>query len=318
MRILYIGSEAANESSLLLEREITELQQRFAELTAQPLSFVPLGATSVEDLPREVVRFAPDILHIASHGDDEELRFAGPDVNKIYKVTAQALGAFLNFEHPPQLVYLNACDSGPIGEELARVVPAVIGSTAPISNVAARRGAVTFYERILAGLPVKRAFLAARETVAAIGSPSPDKPSMSLFNRPDCDVSRLVLHPIPRLVARLSEGAEPHAVRLGVAGCPAGTSCVVFFTDAEVGTSGDCSTVRRAPRDGYVWDERDRQIGSLRKARICAAGMMLERRSFSISAELPEAFGNYYRRSNEDAMPLDVSLALRPRQSPRS
>jgi hypothetical protein len=317
MRILYIGSEAAKESSLLLEREITELQQRFAEVTAQPLSFVSLGTASVEDLPREILRFAPDILHIASHGDDEQLRFAGPDASKVYKVTAQSLSAFLNFERPPRLVYLNACDSGPIGEQLARVVPAVIGSTAPISNVAARRGAVSFYERILAGFPVKRAFLAARETVAAIGSPSPDKPSMSLFNRPDCDVSRLVLHPVPRLVARLNEGTERNVVRLGIAGSPAGTSCVVFFTDSEVGTSGDCTIVRRAPRDGYVWDERDRQIGSLRKARICAAGMALERRTFSISADLPEALGNYYRLSNEGSMPFDVSLALRPRHSAR-
>lgn len=318
MRILYIGSEAAKESSLLLEREIAELQQRFAELSPQPVSFVPLGRTSVENLPHEIVRFAPDILHIASHGDEERLRFAGPDANRVYDITASALKAFLNFERAPRLVYLNACDSAAIGEELARDVPAVIGSTAPISNAAARRGAVTFYERILAGLPIKRAFLAAREIVSAIGVPSPDTPSMALFNRPDCDVSRLVLHPIPRLAARICDEAEPPAIRLGIAGCPAGTSCVVFFVEADAGPSGDCSTVRGTARGGVLWDLKDRQIEALRGTRVCAAGTLPEGRTFSLSAELAEALSNHYRRTGWDAMPLSVSLALRPRSLQRA
>jgi hypothetical protein len=311
MRILYIGSQPEDQSSLELAREINELQQHFAELTTQPLSFIPLTSV-VEDLPRELVRYSPEILHIASHADKETLKFAQSKTASA-EVTARALRAFLNYDRPPRLVYLNACNSQQIAEELAESIPAVIGSTAPISNHAARSGAVTFYERILAGAPVKRAFLASREIVEALAraGDSEAAPSMALFNRPDTDVSRSVLHPIPRLMAELIDEASGGKVRLGVSGCPPGTQAVAFFTDDEGDPAHACSVVREAPRAGYLWDKTKREIAKLLESRICAAGMMMEDRSFSLSARLAEAFNNRYRRGSGDDMPPEVAIALR-------
>jgi hypothetical protein len=85
-------------------------------------------------------------------------------------VTAKMLGAFLPPERPPRVVYLNSCDSKEIAKEIVDLGSAAmaIGSTAPISNRAARAAAAAFYERLLAGLSIARACASAKSMLEAL------------------------------------------------------------------------------------------------------------------------------------------------------
>jgi hypothetical protein len=99
----------------------------------------------------------PDILHIAAHSADKKLYLANYE-NETVQLDADMLLTFLSDVSPPRLIYLNACNSQEIAKDLIRVVPMAIGSTAPISVKAGRATAVSFYERVLDGSSVGKAF----------------------------------------------------------------------------------------------------------------------------------------------------------------
>jgi uncharacterized protein YbcI len=73
VKVLYVASNPTDGSDLNLNREITKLQRRFLGASAEPVSFAFLPDLKVEDLPGELSKFEPDILHVASHGNAESL-----------------------------------------------------------------------------------------------------------------------------------------------------------------------------------------------------------------------------------------------------
>ena len=164
MRILLVGSKVDKEVDLNITKEITELQRRFGSASPEPVDFQVRRDIKVESLPHELQQIRPDILHIVSHSDQTGLSLSD-ETNAEVKVTARTLRVFLPPEHPPQVVYLNSCDSHEIAEELVNISPTTvaIGSTAPITNRLGRSSAVAFYERVLAGFSLRVAFDTARE-----------------------------------------------------------------------------------------------------------------------------------------------------------
>ena len=235
MKVLFIASNPSDSNTLSLEREITELQQQFSEAAGEPVSFRFSPGLYAEDLPAEISRFKPDILHISAHGDQEKLSLSNASGDRV-ALTPEALVAFMPLDQKPRLVYLNACDSQDIAAKLALSVPLAIGSTAPITNRAARAGARTFYERLLAGAPVQDAFNVAKNMVETLQN---RQASAVLYARPGIDPTKVVLHNIPRVIADFHENnAIPnqrgeYRVRFGLEGCPINTTQVVFFTDEE-------------------------------------------------------------------------------------
>src|SRR5438477_139133 len=113
MRILLVGSKVQNEVDLNITREITELQRRFSAASAEPVEFQVLPDIKVESLPGELLRCRPDILHIVSHSNQAELTLSD-ETNSEVRITARMLRVFLPPDHPPQVVYLNSCDSNEI------------------------------------------------------------------------------------------------------------------------------------------------------------------------------------------------------------
>jgi len=148
MKILYIAANPYDQKELDIGPEVTEIQRRVWGATS--VDFVVMPGLKFEDLASTLNQHRPDILHIAAHAGNKNLYLANQENASVY-IDAEMLLTFLSDISPPRLVYLDACNSQGIAEELTRVVPMAIGSTAPISVKATRATAVSFYERVLDG-----------------------------------------------------------------------------------------------------------------------------------------------------------------------
>lgn len=312
MKIMYIASNPDESGELTLEREITELQRRFVNTAGDRVEFLTFPKLHIEELPMEVSRHRPDVLHISAHADDAQLTLANAAGDAV-PLTGDVLRAYLDIERPPRLVYLNACNSHAIAEQLIALVPMAIGTTALISNRTARASALLFYDRILSGATVQNAFEAGRAAIQALQQLSA---SSKLYSRPDVSPKLERLHQLPQLVARFAENKfapdrdDHFDVEVGVFGCPGNTSQVVFFTDDlsfvdedEIEDSEDeyelasqlCRVARISPVRNIVWSQSSEL--TFGDYRICATGVTSSGEMFATSSMLCDAIEAYYRHA---------------------
>jgi hypothetical protein len=305
MKILYLASNPLDQGNLNLEREITEIQRQATEFSAEPITVVFMPGIHVEGLPRELNRHRPDVVHLAAHADTETLKLAH-EAGATVDVTARMLGAFFSRARPPRLVYLNACNSDHIARDLVvdHGVAMAIGSTAPITNRAARNAALSFYDRLLNGDSVAEAFETGQQMLEAMEA---RRASAQIFSRPDVDLKTEVLHRRPRLVAVLVDDGKSvlsgFAVRFGLVGCSPNTVQVVFFTDDETFINHDqpnlesnlCLVVRGIPVRGAVWGPVSNPWQVSGDFRLFASGVTGDGEHFTVSSTLCEALEARHR-----------------------
>lgn len=216
-------------------------------------------------------------------------------------LTAEMLCAFLDVDPPPKLVYLNSCDSESLASELIKRVPMAIGTTAPITNRAARQAAVAFYVRVLEGKSVARAFEAGRMIMKGLDQ---DRVASKLFTQTGVHPDKLTLHLPTRIVARFHKDqikpkGRDYSIELGISGCPRNTIQVVFFTDDETFIEDEdsleenlCAVARTTPIDGQIWmNQKWETYGDLR---IFACGITAGGEHFSASRDLCAALEEHY------------------------
>lgn len=300
MKVLYVASNPIDASNLNLEREITAFRRNAVANSGEAVDFIFLPNLPFEDLPAELSKNKPDILHISAHGMNEGLSLAHEDRERVL-LTAEMLCAFLDIDPAPKLVYLNSCDSKALAKQLTQRVPMAIGFDAPITNRAARQAALTFYIRLLEGQSIKRAYEASRMIMKGLDQNSV---SSQLFSQDGVDPARWVLHVPTRIVARFWEdktrpSGKNYLVEIGLSGCPRNTSQVVFFTDDDEYINSDdaleddlCSVVRTTPERGDIWIEYEwKTYGNLR---LFACGVTAGGDHFSASNDLCSALESYY------------------------
>lgn len=320
MKVMYVASNPADASTLNLEREITELQQRFSESSAEPVQLHFSPGIKVEDLPGQLMRRTPDILHLSAHGKRKHLSLANEE-RRTTIITAPMLLAFLPQDHLPTLIYLNACDSDSLAEELAETVPLAIGTTAPISNRAARASAVVFYERILAGNSVEHSFTAGQQVLEALEG---SRASARLFCKSGIDPSKVILNPVPRIIAKFEDGStKPDKngwvwVQLGMKDCPPTTTQVVFFTDDESfiyddTELADCLTsVLRGPFFGRkTWMVEGNAWPTDTDFRLYAVGVTGDQNRFTATTMLTEALEHHYTSAPVKESSGHIKLGMR-------
>jgi hypothetical protein len=322
MRVLYVASNPNDQADLNLEREITELQRRLITSPGDQVLFEFLPALKVEDLPGQLRERKPDVLHLAAHGDSESLSLAKEGGARI-ELTAQALLAFLPPKDPPRIIYLNACKSHEMAQSLVGSgrVNMAIGSTAPITNGAARAGAVAFYEGLLAGYTVAEAFNSCQRMVEAL---TDDRVSVKLCVGGRGNPAHDVLHDVPVLVAEFKSGKPVknrgcYKVLIGITGCPRNTVQVVFFTNDEDFITDQwaleddlCSVVRENPTHGEIWIEEPWETSG--DFRIFAMGVKAGGGSFALETTLCKAIENKYRSMAGKKLPVVVEGAIKDLQ----
>jgi hypothetical protein len=185
-----------------------------------------------------------------------------------------------------------------------------IGTTAPITNRAAREGARIFYSRLLQGRTVKSAFKASNSVIKALEDSAT---SSRLVSRPEIDPATEILHQIPRIVARFARdkysprNKDEFDVEIGVLGCPRATNQLVIFTDDEGFLGKDhsdaataaalCSIVRNTPIRGELWAKPWTTTGDFK---IFACGVTTNDDHFLTSAMLCDALEAFYKLKLRD------------------
>ncbi len=317
MKIVYIGSNPADAVTLNLEKEITALQRQAMEASATAVTISYYPGLPFENLPKILHREKPDILHMAVHGEEEHLLLANEAGLPVH-VTADMLGKFMSESCPPRLVYLNACKSDVIAKELLAIVPMAIGSDAPITNRAARAAAVSFYERIIDGASVGRAFDVSKMIMKGSAN---NQAAIILHRRPEIDPFNEFPHPIPRILAEFEKiNAKPtadgdYSIRFGLVGCPSDTRQVVFFTedasfaiDDETYEEDLCDVERSRPVRGVMWSDNYWPIEG--DARFYAVGVDGSEKHYSLTTMLSDALETRYRAADTGNVPAHIAEAI--------
>lgn len=315
MKVLYVACNPDSAETLTIGSEIRELEQVFRNAQGEPVRFVAYPEMPVEELPIEIAAHRPDVLHISAHGRDGKALVLANANGKEISLDERMLKAFLNFESPPRLIYLNACDSDAIAKALTKIIPMAIGTTAPISNRTARAAARLFYSRLLDGCSVRTAFSASESTIAALQ----EKGATSrLYTMPGIKPEEERLHHVPRIIARFKE--EPtneqksFLIETAIFGCPVHVSQVVIFNDGtapakesqgseEEHTSDPrnpyrlaqslCRVLQGRPVRGTLWCEEAEYV--LGDHQLFACGVTGGKEIFAVSSTICDALEYFYR-----------------------
>lgn len=295
MKVLYVASNPDSQSTLALEKEITDLQRRFSRTVGEPVEFIFLPNLNFEDLAQELARHEPDILHISAHSDTASLAMR-TDAGHEVRIDSETLATMLPPDRPPSLIFVNSCDSEAIASGLARGSTMAIGTTAPVTNKAARASAVQLYDRLLQGRSVAEAHRASKAMLKAINTGTC---TSELHFAPGTDPEITVLHRFPRILARIESVNDMYvSFNPGLYGCPSSTSQTVFMSNDDDLAEGpmsleeNLSTIVRAhPIQSVIWADIDWiTYGELR---IYACATAPNGNCFALSCLLCEAIHNY-------------------------
>jgi hypothetical protein len=306
MKLLLLAANPDTSSTLSLDREITELQRRFLDTSPEPFEFIPLPDLRVDDLPRELRRIEPDVLHVTAHGEKSHLVLADIGGNAV-EITPERLAAFLSPNRPPRLVYFNGCKSAEMAKGVLGPVAMAVGTAVTIANGTARSAAVSFYERVLAGDSVRIAFAAASAMAAAKGGVD-----LELHARPGVDPACEVLRPRPRLVvrfARVQRGTDgTFPICVGIAQCPRETTQLVVFFEGE---TSPCISTRPDWADGMAWLGAELSVAA--DHRLFVVGLIGGAPRFIAEARLSQALIGSEREEVKWAVCLLKQRSAQPR-----
>jgi hypothetical protein len=156
---LVLAANPPETARLRLDQEIRSIDEAIRRGRYRDrFELVAQLAVRKEDLQGHLLRYQPEILHFAGHGEagalileDSQGRARPLDVEDL-RALIELLGQRI------RCVVLNACLTQAQAEILAQHVPAVIGMSRAIDDPLAIEFAIGFYEALAYGESVKTAF----------------------------------------------------------------------------------------------------------------------------------------------------------------
>lgn len=353
MRILYLASNPIEQVSLALEREMTELQRRLMAVDRLgTIVFKPLPHLKIDELSTVIAEFRPDVVHLSVHGRRGGVVFADGDHEKFVAIP-HLVSQFKAVRLKPKLVYLSACDGDKLAKALSDVVPFVIAMTDKVTNEAAIRSAVKFYEWLGGGSTIQEAYDISRpllETVdeGAVSSNlyagkdhAADTKLVDVFRMMACftklENTRRKKKPPLLKVHDLCDRSGKFEIEAGFVGCPRDTQQLIMFStddtfiDQEAIDEGEdwiesqMSWLRREPPvSGEIWFE-DETIESEGDCRMYGVAVTSTEECVTVSSTLAEALQRYYFDENyhplgekQRAIVLECIKSLVVNQGPRA
>lgn len=148
----------------LLEPEFSVLEESLTKSSFGrqiDLTMKPIG--SLDDLSRYIREARPNVVHFSGHGNWKGSLYVD---NRPIPLSFFA-DIFADVKEDVQCVVLNGCYSAAQAKEIAKHVPAVIGTTETVYEESAVKFAQQFYGYIGNGLNVSTAFRRSRDLVSA-------------------------------------------------------------------------------------------------------------------------------------------------------
>ena len=171
MKVLLVTANF-RDSYIDIEREHRTLQ-KLLQIGKHDLQVLP--AAEIADLRQALtadkIGRAVDILHFSGHATPEEgLHLRGHGRGRDF-LEAKEFKTLLG-DAGVRLLMLNACHSDCLAIALGEVVPAVIGTTRAVRDVAARKFTRDFYEALTGNSTIRTAFETALEKQKPAASPA--------------------------------------------------------------------------------------------------------------------------------------------------
>lgn len=165
LRILFVSSNPHWTQRLDLGDEMRGLLR---SLRGQDIELMPLPAAQREDLEIAITANDIDVLHFSGHAtegdgiilrdmDGMEEAVSGPDLRELLK------------DKNVKLAVLNACSTEATANDICEQVGAVIGTTKPLDDRAAKQLTKVLYAELGAGQTIDDAFAAATASITDDG-----------------------------------------------------------------------------------------------------------------------------------------------------
>lgn len=158
--ILFLSANPKNTERLQLDNEVREIDEGLQR--AQLRSHFVLKqrwAIRPRDIRRALLDEHPKIVHFSGHGSGAEGLFLEDMTGMAKIVSTEALASlFEQFSDEITCVVLNACYSEAQAKAIAQHIPFVIGMSDEIGDHAAIEFSIGFYDGLLAGFPIEKAY----------------------------------------------------------------------------------------------------------------------------------------------------------------
>lgn len=160
--ILFLAANPETTDRLRFDEELSALEEGLRRAKKrEAYTLEERLAVSAQELQRALLDYEPDIVHFSGHGTGQEGIVLEDDAGNAAVISTEALEslfAAIKQIKVIECVVLNACFSEVQAVAIANHVKYVVGMHQSITDVAARKFAVGFYDAIGAGKSVEFAY----------------------------------------------------------------------------------------------------------------------------------------------------------------
>jgi hypothetical protein len=169
VRVLFLAANPLETTRLRLDEEVRSIDEAIQRAAfRERFALISQWAVRETDLQRHLLRYEPDIVHFAGHGEAGGELVLEDAAGRTAPAPPELLQAlFRRIAGRARCVVINACFSQRQARALAEDIPCVVGMSRAIADAAAIRFATAFYEALGYGRDIKTAFELARQQVKA-------------------------------------------------------------------------------------------------------------------------------------------------------
>jgi hypothetical protein len=159
-KILILSGNPTNASRLQLDREVREIQDSLQRSKKrEQFKIISNSVVRPDDLRRTLLDTEPEIVHFSGHGGRNQGLVLENDSGEMQAVSEKSLASlFQLFNNTIECVVLNDCYSESQAEAICQHINYVVGISHQISDKAAIKFAVGFYDALGAGRSYEEAY----------------------------------------------------------------------------------------------------------------------------------------------------------------
>ncbi|KST65670.1 CHAT domain-containing protein [Mastigocoleus testarum] len=172
--ILILASSPIDQARLRLDKEAREIDEGLRRSQKrEQFTLEQKWAVRPDDLRRALLDFHPQIVHFCGHGSGEKGLMLENNLGEAQLVPTDALAKLFKLfsDHGVECVVLNACYAEVQGEAISQHINYVVGMSDEISDDAAVKFALGFYDALGAGWSYKDAYDMGCNAIALEGIP---------------------------------------------------------------------------------------------------------------------------------------------------